>query len=385
MTFKKSNISLLWVLIFGVIFCFCKQTNAQFNPVYSFEITEISPFPSAVHGMVVDTDSTLYFSDTYTSYGDPSAVYFLEYPYTGNINATGISGNAVSGLIWQDDTLYVAFLNESKVKSYDRNFNFLSSWTVTYPWNFTSDGTDLFLVNYHGNIMKLNGNSFQTIFSGLEAPFDIVYSNNNSFFVSEQVGAGVPGRVKEISMDGIILDTIPIDFSNPEGLALDADTNLYIADTESGEVYQYTKDGEINLVTDAYNLPICIAQGQNNNILVNTNHAGGRLLDILVIADTTTGMSDLQPLQNKTKIIVSPNPNFGKFQISFNLAHEDLISIKIYDNNGTLIKDVQDDKTMAKGNHQIQVNLVGIKQGSYYVSINGKKTNVSQTIIVANS
>jgi len=385
MTFKKSNISLLWVLIFGVIFCFCKQTNAQFNPVYSFEITEISPFPSAVHGMVVDTDSTLYFSDTYTSYGDPSAVYFLEYPYTGNINATGISGNAVSGLIWQDDTLYVAFLNESKVKSYDRNFNFLSSWTVTYPWNFTSDGTDLFLVNYHGNIMKLNGNSFQTIFSGLEAPFDIVYSNNNSFFVSEQVGAGVQGRVKEISMDGIILDTIPIDFSNPEGLALDADTNLYIADTESGEVYQYTKDGEINLVTDAYNLPICIAQGQNNNILVNTNHAGGRLLDILIIADTTTGMSDLQPLQNKAKIIVSPNPNFGKFQISFNLAHEDLISIRIYDNNGTLIKDVQDDKTMAKGNHQIQVNLVGIKQGSYYVSINGKKTNVSQTIIVANS
>jgi hypothetical protein len=233
--------------------------------------------------------------------------------------------------------------------------------------------------------MKLNGNSFQTIFSGLEAPFDIVYSNNNSFFVSEQVGAGVSGRVKEISMDGIILDTIPIVFSNPEGLALDADTNLYIADTESGEVFQYTKDGEINLVTDAYNLPICIAQGQNNNILVNTNHAGGRLLDILVIADTTTGMNDIQPLQNNTNIIVSPNPNFGKFQISFNLAHEDLISIKIYDNNGTLIKDIQDDKTMAKGNHQIQVNLVGINQGSYYVAITGKKTNVSQTIIVVNS
>ena len=384
MTFKKSNFSLLLVLTFGIVFSSSKQTNAQFKSDYSFEITEISPFPSAVHGMVVDNDSTLYFSDTYTSYGNPSAVYFLEYPYTGNINATGITGNAASGLIWHDDTLYVAFLNESKVKSYDKNFNLLSSWTVTYPWNFTSDGTDLFLVNYYGNIMKLNVNSFQTIYSGLEAPFDIVYSKNNSFFVSEQVGAGVPGRVTEISMDGIILDTIPIDFSNPEGLALDADTNLYIADTESGEIYQYTKDGEINLVTDAYNLPICIAQGQNNNILVNTNHAGGRLLDILVIADTTTGMNDIQPLQNKTKIIVSPNPNFGKFQISFNLVHEDLISIRIYDNNGTLIKSVQDDITMAKGNHQIQLNLVGIEQGFYYVSVTGEKTNVSQSLIIAN-
>ena len=385
MTFKKSNFSLLLVLTFGIVFSSTKQTNAQFKSVCNFEITEISPFPSAVHGMVVDNDSTLYFSDTYTSYGNPSTVYFLEYPYTGNINATGITGDAVSGLIWQGDTLYVAFLNESKVKSYDRNFNFLNSWSVTYPWNFTSNGTDIFLVNYYGNIMKLNVNSFQTIYSGLEAPFDIVYSNNNSFFVSEQVGAGVPGRVKEISMDGIILDTIPIVFGNPEGLALDADTNLYIADTESGEVFQYTKDGEINLVTDAYNLPICIAQGQNNNILVNTNHAGGMLLDILVIADTTTGMNDIQPLQNNTKVIVSPNPTFGKFQISFSLAHEDLISIKIYDNNGTLIKDIQDNKTMAKGDYQIQVNLVGIKQGSYYVAIAGKKTNVAQTIIVVNS
>ena len=58
------------------------------------------------------------------------------------------------------------------------------------------------------------------------------------------------------------------------------------------------------------------------------------LTDIYSADDNTTGINDLQPLQNNTNIIVSPNPNFGKFQISFNLAHEDLISIRIYDNNG---------------------------------------------------
>ncbi len=87
MAFKKSNFSLLLVLTFGIVFSSFKLANAQFKSEDSFEITEISPFPSAVHGMVVDDDSTLYFSDTFTSYGNPSAVYFLEYPYTGSIKS----------------------------------------------------------------------------------------------------------------------------------------------------------------------------------------------------------------------------------------------------------------------------------------------------------
>lgn len=378
MTPRNNNKNLFWILIFGIVFSFSKQTNAQ----YSFEITEISPFPSAVHGMVVDKDSTLYFSDTFTSYGSPSEVYFLEHPYTGSINAIDIIGGGVCGLLWQEDILYVAFLNDSKIKSYDRNFILLDTWNVSYSWNFTSNEPDIYVVTYLGKVMKLNGSSFQTICSELEAPFDIVYSNNNTLFVSEQVDAGVPGRVKEISMDGVILDTIPIVFGNLEGLAMDADTNLYIADTETGEIIQYTKDWELDIVTDAYNLPICIAQGQNNNILVNTNYAGGRLLDILIIKDDLNGMNDLQPLQNNPNIIVSLNPNFGKFKLSFNLAYKDYISIEIYDVNGALIKNVQNERRMAKGNHQIQLNLMGIKQGFYYVSLSGDKTNVSQSVIV---
>ncbi|OYT16747.1 MAG: hypothetical protein B7C24_06145 [Bacteroidetes bacterium 4572_77] len=346
MTPRNNNKNLFWILIFGIVFSFSKQTNAQ----YSFEITEISPFPSAVHGMVVDKDSTLYFSDTFTSYGSPSEVYFLEHPYTGSINAIDIIGGGVCGLLWQEDILYVAFLNDSKIKSYDRNFILLDTWNVSYSWNFTSNEPDIYVVTYLGKVMKLNGSSFQ--------------------------------RVKEISMDGVILDTIPIVFGNLEGLAMDADTNLYIADTETGEIIQYTKDWELDIVTDAYNLPICIAQGQNNNILVNTNYAGGRLLDILIIKDDLNGMNDLQPLQNNPNIIVSLNPNFGKFKLSFNLAYKDYISIEIYDVNGALIKNVQNERRMAKGNHQIQLNLMGIKQGFYYVSLSGDKTNVSQSVIV---
>lgn len=261
------------------------QENIHVQPQeYQFTINEIAPFPPAVHGMAINpNDSILYFSDTFKAFKDTPEVHYINYPYNGKIYNTGIKGNGVSGLIWKDNILYVAFLYENKVRSYDSDFHLSNSWDIETPWNFTSDGKHIFLVTFNGNLAQLYPSDFKIIHSGLEMPFDIEYSKNNSFYISEQVGVGIPGRIKEISIQGDILDTIPIEFSNPEGLTLDDQSNLYISDTEKGMIYQHTKEGQINLITAAYKLPICIEKGIGNTIMVNTNHEKGNLLQVEVL------------------------------------------------------------------------------------------------------
>ncbi|PWJ41882.1 T9SS type A sorting domain-containing protein [Sediminitomix flava] len=378
---KMQSIFCIILTITSFVFLHHK-TDAQSRSNYEFEIKEISPFPAAVHGMAVAKDSTLYFSDTFKVYGNQEAVYSLTYPYTGNIKLTGIKGEGVSGLLWMEDTLYVAFLYENMIKSYDKDFNELQTWAVTSPWNLTHNGENVFAITYTGSILKLGESAIEELVKDLALPFDIVYSNNNSFFVSEQVGVGVSGRVKEISLEGEVIQTLPFDFKNPEGLAIDDDSNIYINDTEAGEIYQYRKeDGSLALITDKYDLPICITEGVDGNILVNTNHNNGILLNIQISKNSIeTILGGFTEYKNGMKLI--PNPSNGLFQFTFTLEKTDSISINLYDNHGRIVKKLISQQLMQRGNHELQFNLADLSQGIYHLTLIGREFNHSTSLVI---
>lgn len=356
---------------------FAPATAVTDSVVYSFDIQEITPFPSAVHGMTVRDDSTLYFSDTYKHWASPSEVYMLEYPYSGDIRGTGITGNGVAGLLWLNDELYVAVLNDSKIKKYDQDFNLLQTWNVTYPWNITTDGEQVFVVTYGGSVVMLTDSGIQTITTGLEYPFDIIYSGNNSFFISEQVDAGVPGRVIQTATDGSPIDTIPFSFKNPEGLSLDADQNLYICDTDDGVIYQHTPGGQTNIVSDEYYIPICATAAPGNSFFVNTNHSGGTLLLIDIVKDSIP--SGIQTLSDAA-FEIYPNPAQTQIRISAASGFGEDAAICIYNQNGSLISRITPKKQTPGGD--LVIDLHHFPPGLYFVHVKGKDFSGVQKLII---
>jgi hypothetical protein len=244
-----------------------------------WEVTEISPFPAAVHGLECLPGGDILVADTFKKAHNAARLYLLKYPYTGVLIDTGIQGEGVAGMAWRQESIYVAFLYENYVRRYDSNFQVLESWPIHRPWNITWDDHGIYVVTYSGQVVQLmaEGDS-KVLFEELEFPFDIVATGSDSFWISEQVGSGKRGRVARFSKAGRLLEEVDYTFLNPEGLALDGEGNLYIADTEAGKVVRRKAGGEVELVTDRYKLPICLAISRRGELLVNCNDSGGKLL-----------------------------------------------------------------------------------------------------------
>jgi DNA-binding beta-propeller fold protein YncE len=272
---KSITISSRYLFSFLII-CFSFQiTSAQ-----QFQIQEITPFLGRVHGMTMDNDGVLYYSDTYSKSDDISRVYMLNPPYTGNPIATEVEGFSIGGLLWENDKLHVAFLNKNEIVIYDKNLEFLESRPVDSPINFASDGSNIYVVSYFGLVGIVTNNRVRIHLEDLELPFDILYSGKESLWVSEKGKNGSPGRVSEIAYEGVITNILEQNFKDPAGLGMDQVGNLYIADKGDNKIYMVNPENQITLVSDKYTSPICVIPMPDGRMMVNTNHEGGMLLII---------------------------------------------------------------------------------------------------------
>jgi DNA-binding beta-propeller fold protein YncE len=247
-------------------------------PQQRFIIDEIPSFPENVQGMTIDKNGVLYFSDTYLKLDSKSRIYTLNPPYTGTPLATEIASQSIAGIMWHNNELYVAYLNKNEVVIFDEALEFLVSYYVDSPLNFTTDGKFVYVVTYYGNLGVIKPNRIQMYIRDLQSPFDIHYSENQALYISEKGGEGVPGRVLEIGSGEEAMKTLIDSLQSPQGLATDLYNNLYIADTEADRILMVTSDGETILVTDQYDSPIGFAKTNTGEIVVNTNHNGGTLL-----------------------------------------------------------------------------------------------------------
>jgi hypothetical protein len=243
-----------------------------------FSIKEIPSFPENVQGMTIDKNGVLYFSDTYLKLDSKSRIYTLNPPYTGIPLATEIASQSIAGIMWHNNKLYVAYLNKNEVVIFDEALEFLVSYHVDSPLNFTTDGRNVYVVTYYGNLGVIKPNRIHMYMKELRSPFDIHYSDNQTLYISEKGKERIPGRVLEIGSGEEVMKTLKDSLQSPQGLTTDLYNNLYIAETEANRILMVTSDGETLLVTDQYESPIGFAKTDHGEILVNTNQNGGMLL-----------------------------------------------------------------------------------------------------------
>lgn len=256
------------------------------EPPYSFAVEPVGSFTAGVHGMAFSPDGALFFSDSYEHQGSPEQVYYLEAPYTGDPVETGITGAIASGLTWVGDSLYVCITGENEVRRYDASLVLVEDWTVPSPWNTAMVGPGMLAVTYEGRVFGLGeGGAATELVTGLEYPFGIADNGDNTFWISQQVGAEDDGLVSRWGLCGEEQQVVEHVFANPEGMALDDRGYLYVADTVAGEIIRVSPVGEAELITDEYEIPIVVTPSPDGDIYFNTGGAQSRLVRIALDQD----------------------------------------------------------------------------------------------------
>jgi len=248
----------------------------------NYKIAEISPFPRGVMGMAVNDDGVLFFSDTYSRLDASSAVYALAPPYSGDPVPTGITGRSVAGLMWHEEKLYVAFLNRNEIIIYDSELEFLESRVVDSPWGFATDGENVFVYTYYGQIGLITNNRVNVFTESLQYPLDMEFSGNESLWITEASQPDSLGRLLEVGFRGEVKRDYAQGIKYPFGLQQYKNGNLYVTDKESGVIYVVPPEGNTAIVTDEYASPICITVDHLGRLVVNCDHNGGMLLVIKV-------------------------------------------------------------------------------------------------------
>lgn len=131
------------------------------------------------------------------------------------------------------------------------------------PWNLEllADGSMLVACD-NGDIWRVQGGNRRRLYAAPgQHPFAVVADARNNIFVSLQ-GHNVPGeaggKVIKLDLQGNASDYAE-GFQVPEGLALDKDGLLYVADTQAGGIYVIPQAGTRTLVQQGLSGPINLA------------------------------------------------------------------------------------------------------------------------------
>jgi hypothetical protein len=277
----RTSIALLMTL---AVLPACAAEDTELTGSAELELAEISTiraFPGGIHGMAVNASGRLFFSDSFGALGNPRSVYFLDPPYTGAFTRTPHTGTIPAGLLFDRGFLFIADVATGTVRKINRRDQVVKQWTgVQQPWNLTRlPSGALLTVSNNGFVQRLNANlRVTTLFGGLDAPFGIASAGDGTIWVSEQ-GATEPGRVTRRSLTGAVLESIAYDWDNPEGLHVDANGDLWIAETGLGQILRY--DGvELTVEGEGLGLPVVITGRDADSLLANSANLPAALLGI---------------------------------------------------------------------------------------------------------
>src|ERR1051326_9108575 len=99
-------------------------------------------------------------------------------------------------------------------------------------------------IAWHARVTTLAGDGSPQVFSD---PFGIAVAKDGTIYVAD---AGASNQIRKLSPDGSVtmLTNGANDFDTPSALALDANGNLYVADTSNNRVRKVTPQGEVSTI-----------------------------------------------------------------------------------------------------------------------------------------
>ncbi|HEU4412142.1 MAG TPA: hypothetical protein VFS43_43270 [Polyangiaceae bacterium] len=240
-------------------------------------LSVVRPFPGGVHGMAVSGTGRLFFSDSFGNVSSTRRVYALDPPYTGAFAATKITGALPAGLLFDDGLLYVCDVAASRVRAFDAKLRGVKEWHPATPWGIARlPGGALVTVSNDGVVQRLEPDgAVTTLFGGLDAPFGIAAAADGTVWVSEQgVGAG---RVTRRSLDGAVLETVAYPWDNPEGLLVDHQGVLWVAETGLRQLVRYDGSAATTFASNI-GLPVVITRRDADTLLINSANLPAQLM-----------------------------------------------------------------------------------------------------------
>ena len=245
---------------------------------YTATMEILADLPAGVHGMAVADDGVLWYGDTFGNASAAQAVYTIAPPYDGAHEQAPVDIEQPAGMRFIEGVLHICDLQGSRVVRLGPGQEIEQSWDISYPWNLRSmPNGDVLVVTYDQGLYRLGDDgTAELMMTGLAMPFDLEPATADSLWISEQ-GEGTygEGRVGRWTLDGTLVEEIPGEWPNPEGLALDDRGTLWIAETDSGQIRRRDPDGTLTMEFDEYTVPIIIAPTPDGDMLVNLRSPQG--------------------------------------------------------------------------------------------------------------
>lgn len=236
------------------------------NSIYTISATGVKDtFATGLNnpaGLAVDRNGNLFASDA-----NSNTIY--KFDPTG-VRSTFTSDNLsfpVALAFAPNGTLFVGNINSRTIDVFNPDGSFFE----TLPQIFGSEG-DLPLAlafdpsgklydtqtgnsQFSGTINVFDATGPTTLVSGLSFPFGLVFDANGNLLVSNTGGTTI-NVVNPNS--GSILDTFT-GFNAPTGLVFDADNDFFVADRDSGNVFEFAPNGSIRNTFSGFDKPFALA------------------------------------------------------------------------------------------------------------------------------
>ncbi|GAH72174.1 unnamed protein product, partial [marine sediment metagenome] len=82
-----------------------------------------------------------------------------------------------------------------------------------------------------------------------------------------------------------------------------------------------------------------------------------------------------------TELTILPNPISRHAQISFSLTKSDIVSLKLYNTAGQLVKKIMREQ-MSAGKYNINLNTKGLSQGTYFLLLETPHSKTSKSLVI---
>ena len=269
---RSLSLSMFFFFLAG---CSDHASLTQLHADFSSDVRLISSGPSGVHGFAFGSADALIYSDSFANASQVPQVYRKLTPYRDPAEGLLTKVSLPAGIEFSENEMLLSDVRANSVSVYDSSWQRVRVYAATHPWNVTiNDDGDLIALSYDGHVEKLSLNRAPTVlFAGLDAPFDIVATDSDKFWVSEQ-GANAEGWVTLRSRDGSVEQRIG-PFDNPEGLLIDQAGDLWIADTGAGNIYRYSVvESHLQMITNEISFPIGGAMTKDGRVVFNGSVQG---------------------------------------------------------------------------------------------------------------
>ena len=263
---------------------------------------------NAPAGLALDAQGALYIADSGNSCirkvynGFISTIYNVTAPTGLAIDGTGtlyIAAASYIGTLSQT----IAGLSSARDVAVDHTGNV---YVTTGPFVLEASGGNVFPIAGNGEPRYFGGDGGEAATARLHAPSGIAVDSDGTYYIADTAN----NRVRKVTPDGVIGTlagtgeagsagdngaATAAQLNGPRSVAIDAQHNLYVADTGNNEVRKITPDGAITLVDAELNSPQYIAVDAAGSVYV-ADTGNNRIAKITASGVTSTVTQMLQPM-----------------------------------------------------------------------------------------